>query len=74
MKTTSLGFRAWLPGLLTALVGVACVRLAAPQLSGRSQAAVIVFGYLLVPAGLGLIARQIHRQAVVEGETWRGQT
>lgn len=69
MQPWSAKLRSWLPGLLTALVGVACVRLLAPQLSGRGQAVLIVFGYLLVPAGLGLIARQIHRGAVVNPVT-----
>lgn len=69
MKPFLAPFRPWAPGLLTALVGVACVRVVAPLLAGRSHALLIVFGYLLVPTGLGLIARRIHRRAVMKGES-----
>lgn len=74
MKPRSATFRTWAPGLLTALLGVACVRLLAPHLAGRGQAALVIFGYLLVPAGLGLIARQIHRRAADNPEAWSDQT
>lgn len=58
-------FFPWIPGLSLALAGVACVRLLAPHLTGRGQGALLLFGFLLVPAGLGLIARQIQQRATV---------
>lgn len=70
MKPRVPRFHSWSPGLLTALIGVACVRLVAPHFAGRGQAVLVIIGYLLVPAGLGLIARQIHRRAVADsGDT-----
>lgn len=57
-------FHIWFPGLALALIGVVGVRLVAPMLTGRAQAIVSVIAYLLVPLGLGLIARRIHRRAV----------
>lgn len=74
MKTRSSLILTWAPGLLVALVGAACVRLVAPQLTGRGQALLFIFGYLLVPAGLGLIAHQIHRRAVADQGTCNDQT
>lgn len=74
MKTRPVTFRTWAPGLLTALLGVACVRLAAPHLDGRGQAALVIIGYLLVPTGLGIIARQIHCRAVNNPEASSDQT
>lgn len=56
--------RVWLPGLVLCLAGVAGVRLLAPLLHGRMQAMASVVAYLLVPIGLALIARQIHRRAL----------
>jgi predicted Na+-dependent transporter len=69
MKYFPDNFRNWLPGILTALIGVTCVRLLAPQLSGRGQAALVILGYLLVPVGLGLVARRIHQRAVANQGT-----
>jgi len=66
MKPIADTLRTWMPGLLTALIGVAGVRLLAPMLTGRLQAAVVIFGYLLVPVGLALIARQIRRKALAK--------
>lgn len=68
MKPPFARFRSWWPGLLTALAGVACVRLIAPLLPGRGASALIIAGYLLVPVGLALIARRIHRAAVAGTE------
>jgi hypothetical protein len=70
MKPFADNLRTWMPGLLTALIGVAGVRLLAPMLTGRLQAAVVIFGYLLVPVGLALIARQIRRKALANQEAW----
>lgn len=61
MKNPLSRYRTWAPGLLTALAGVALVRLAAPCLVGRGQAFVTIIGYILVPVGLGLIAHQAGR-------------
>ncbi|MFZ5494385.1 MAG: hypothetical protein ACOZE5_03490 [Verrucomicrobiota bacterium] len=63
MKPACARFRSWWPGLLTALAGVACVRLAAPRLSGRAASVFVIAGHLLVPAGLAFLARRIHRAA-----------
>lgn len=66
MRAAFTTFRTWTPGLLTALVGVACVRLAAPHVVGRGQAMLFITGYLLVPVGLGLIARKIRCHAMTK--------
>jgi len=63
MKRWREHFQAWLPGTALALAGVVCVRLLAPHLTGRPQAVAAVAGYLLVPVGFFLIARQIGRRA-----------
>ena len=56
-------YRTWWPGLLTALAGVAGVRVAALLPPSRVLAALSIVGYLLVPVGLALVARQIRRDA-----------
>ncbi len=56
-------YRSWLPGLITALMGVACVRLLAPLAPSRAAAGLLACGYLLVPVGLAVIARQVARGA-----------
>jgi hypothetical protein len=53
----------WAPGPALALAGVGVVRWLAPLLSGRTQASVVVAGYLLVPVGLAWFAARLGRRA-----------
>lgn len=53
----------WLPGPVLALAGVAVVRWFAPGFSGRTQAVLLIGGYLLVPLGLFLFASRLGRRA-----------
>lgn len=47
----------WIGGTLTALVGVALVRLLAPALVGFASSFTAVVGYLIVIVGITVIAR-----------------
>ena len=69
MKIPFYRFRAWLPGLITALAGVACVRLLAPLAPPAGAVVLSVAGYLCVPLGLALVARQIHRGALSRADS-----
>lgn len=54
----------WLPGPALALAGVVMVRWIAPCFVGRTQAILIVVGYLVVPLGLFWFASRLgHRAA-----------
>ncbi|AOS44872.1 hypothetical protein Verru16b_01941 [Lacunisphaera limnophila] len=53
----------WLSGPAVALVGVVGVRVIAPLCEGRTQAVVLVAGYLLVPAGLFWFASRLGQRA-----------
>ncbi len=53
----------WLTGTVVALIGVAAVRLIAPELSGTAGKAVAVAGYLFSPAGIAVIAFGVKRRA-----------
>ncbi len=46
----------WIGGTATALVGVALVRLLAPQLAGLTGSATAAAGYILAVAGITIIA------------------
>jgi uncharacterized membrane protein HdeD (DUF308 family) len=52
----------WIGGTLTALLGIGLVRLLAPALAGVASSLVIVAGYLLVIAGITVIARATRRK------------
>jgi len=52
----------WIGGTLTALLGVALVRLLAPTLAGAANSLSTVIGYLLVMAGIMVIARATGRK------------
>jgi hypothetical protein len=53
----------WLTGTIVALIGVAAVRLIAPELSGTTAKAVTVAGYIFSMAGIGVIAFGVKRRA-----------
>ena len=53
----------WLPGPALALVGVVGVRWLAPCFMGRTQAIIIVVGYLIVPLGLFWFASRLGKRA-----------
>lgn len=51
----------WIGGTITALLGVGLVRLLAPELVGAANSFALVAGYLLVIAGIIVIARATRR-------------
>jgi uncharacterized membrane protein HdeD (DUF308 family) len=51
----------WIGGTLTGLLGVALVRLLAPALAGAANSLTAVIGYLLVIAGIMVIASATRR-------------
>jgi uncharacterized membrane protein HdeD (DUF308 family) len=51
----------WIGGTLTGLLGVALVRLLAPALAGAANSLATVIGYLLVIAGITVIASATRR-------------
>lgn len=53
----------WLTGTAVALIGVAAVRLIAPELSGTAGKAVTVAGYIFSMAGIAVIALGVKRRA-----------
>jgi sulfite exporter TauE/SafE len=53
----------WIGGTLTALLGVAVIRLLSPDLAGVSRSIVLVAGYALVAVGLAIIAAATRRKA-----------
>jgi hypothetical protein len=53
----------WLPGPALALAGVVIVRWLAPGCTGRTQAVLLIAGYLLVPLGLFWFASRLGRRA-----------
>jgi hypothetical protein len=53
----------WLPGPGLAIAGAAAVRWLAPGFTGRTQAIVLVVGYLVIPLGLYLFAARLGRRA-----------
>jgi hypothetical protein len=53
----------WLPGPALALAGAIGVRWIAPCFAGRTQAIIIVAGYLVVPLGLFWFASRLGRRA-----------
>ena len=53
----------WLTGTVVALIGVAAVRLIAPELSGTTGKAVTVAGYIFSMAGIAVIAFGVKRRA-----------
>jgi sulfite exporter TauE/SafE len=52
----------WIGGTLTALLGVALVRLLAPALTGLESTLAVIAGYLLVIVGITVIAQAIGRK------------
>jgi hypothetical protein len=52
----------WIGGTVTAFVGVALVRLLAPELSGTPSTLAMAFGYVLVVAGITLISFATRRK------------
>lgn len=52
----------WIGGTLTALIGVALVRLLAPALAGFAGSLANVVGYLLVIVGITIVARAARPQ------------
>ena len=52
----------WIGGTATALLGVALVRLVAPEIAGLPGAAAAAAGYLLVTAGITIIACATRRR------------
>jgi hypothetical protein len=52
----------WIGGTLTALVGVALVRLLAPVLAGFAGSLALAVGYLLVIVGITFVARAARPQ------------
>ena len=55
----------WIGGTAVALIGVAAVRLIAPETSGVINKAVTVLGYVLSWAGIFLVAWGARKWAVV---------
>jgi len=53
----------WVPAPALAVIGAAMVRWLAPCFTGRTQAIIIVVGYLLVPVGLFWFASQLGKRA-----------
>jgi len=53
----------WLPGPGLAIAGAAAVRWLAPCFTGRTQAIVLIVGYLVIPLGLYLFAAGLGRRA-----------
>jgi hypothetical protein len=53
----------WLPGPGLAIAGAAAVRWLAPNFTGRTQAIVLLVGYLVIPLGLFLFASRLARRA-----------
>ena len=51
----------WIGGTLTAFLGVGLVRLLAPELAGGTSSLTSVVGYILVIAGITIIARATRR-------------
>ncbi len=52
----------WIGGAATAFLGVALVRLAAPELSGLAGSIAMASGYVLVVAGITLISCATRRK------------
>jgi len=55
----------WIAGTVVGLAGVALVRLIAPELSGVTSTVVMISGYILSLAGLGIIACSTKDRAIV---------
>lgn len=53
----------WLTGTVVALIGVAAVRLIAPELNGTTGKAVTVAGYIFSMAGIAVITFGVKRRA-----------
>ena len=53
----------WIGGTVTAFLGVALVKLLAPELGGTAASIVLTAGYALVALGLGIIAAATRRKA-----------
>jgi uncharacterized membrane protein YuzA (DUF378 family) len=53
----------WIGGTITGLLGVGLVRLLAPALAGGASSLASVAGYLLVIAGIMVLARATKRKA-----------
>lgn len=52
----------WISGSLTGLTGVILVRLVSPGISGIPEKFVIITGYLMVIAGIGILACATRRK------------
>jgi len=52
----------WLTGTVVALIGLAAVRLIAPELSGTTGKSVTVAGYIFSMAGIAVIAFGVKRR------------
>ena len=52
----------WIGGTLTALIGVALVKLLAPELSGALATLALASGYILVVAGITIISFATRRK------------
>lgn len=63
MKISSYSLMTWLPGPVLALAGVIGVRWLAPFFTGRTQAIIIVVGYMIVPIGLFWFASRLGQRA-----------
>jgi hypothetical protein len=63
MKAWDHPLMTWLPGPALAVAGAAVVRWLAPGFTGRTQAILIVVGYLVIPLGLYLFAAGLGRRA-----------
>ncbi len=53
----------WIGGAMTALLGVALVRIVSPELAGVAGSVAIAAGHALVVAGLAIIACATRRKA-----------
>lgn len=68
MNTRCSSLRHWLPGSAVAWAGAVIVRWVAPCFADRTQALVLLAGYLLVPIGLGWLAVGLSRRAAQRAE------
>jgi hypothetical protein len=61
----------WIAGTFVSLVGVAAVRLIAPAMSGVLNTVMMICGYVLALAGIGIIACSTRDRAIVMKNEWQ---
>ncbi len=61
----------WIAGTIVGLTGVASVRLIVPELSGMMSTIVMISGYILSLAGIGIIACSTRDRASAMKNEWQ---